>query len=565
MIVNNKKKSISIGISDFKKLIETGAYFTDKSLLIKELLDSKADVTLIPRPRRFGKTLNLSMLRYFFEKVTIKEDSNRHIFSNLAIEKHSDCMLHHGKYPVIWLTFKDIKAGSWELFYRSVQEIVIAEFSRHEYLLTSNTLTLAQKNNFAAILDKSADETLYRRALLNLSEHLTKHHQIRTIILIDEYDSPIHAAFLHNYYDRAIEFFRNFLGSGLKDNASLEFSVITGILRVAKESIFSGLNNLEVRTLIHEGYSDKFGFLEAEVIAMINYFDLKNDIDEVRKWFDGYQSWQYKVYNPWSIINLIKNKGLLQAYWVNTSDNLLIRNMARNNAERIEEELKTLINGGTITRQIDESIIFQHVNYDMDAFWNFLLFNGYLTFENYRSSEIGNFAELKIPNIEVLSLYRTMVLSWFRAEIIKQDYQKMLMALVEGNTAEFKRTFELFSEEVLSIFDTSEKEPEKFYHILTLGMLAALIGTHEIRSNRESGLGRSDVMIIPKDITKFGIIIEFKKAEDRETLAMAAKKALKQIENKRYEVELRARGFTKIIKLGISFKQKESFVLVDDN
>jgi len=569
-------KSISIGISDFKKLIESNFYFADKSLLIRELLDAKAAVTLIPRPRRFGKTLNLSMLRYFFEKdpslrqaqgergpsQSNRGPSNRHLFNGLAIEQHSNCMAHQGKYPVIWLTFKDIKTSSWELCYRGVQEVVTSEFSRHRYLLTSDALDPLQKRNFAAILDNNADEMLYRRALLNLSEYLAQHHQKHALILLDEYDTPIHAAFIHNYYDRAIEFFRDFLGAGLKDNSNLEFSVVTGILRVAKESIFSGINNLRVCSLTDERYADKFGFLEHEVITMLDYFWLKNSINDVRKWFDGYQSGLHKVYNPWSIINLVDQNGKMQPYWVNTSDNLLIHNLARDNAERIEDELKILMDGGVITKQIDEGIIYQNVSYDMDAFWNFLLFNGYLTFENYRTGEMGSFAELKIPNVEVASLYRTMVLGWFRAKKIKQDYQKMLASLADGNTAKFKRVFELFTGEVLSVFDTSEKEPEKFYHILTLGMFSALMETHEVRSNRESGIGRYDVMILPKDHSRFGIIIEFKNATGRETLLTAAKKALEQIADKKYETELRNRGLTKIIKLGISFKGKESFVLV---
>ncbi len=556
------KKNISVGISDFKKLIENNFYFADKSLFIKEVIDAKADVTLIPRPRRFGKTLNISMLRYFFEKNLAAASSNRYLFTDLAIEQQPACMAHQGQYPVIWLTFKDMKTSTWELCYRGVQEIVASEFSRHRYLLTSDALDPVQKRNFAAILDNRADEMLYRRALLNLSDYLAKHHQKRAIILIDEYDTPIHAAFVHDYYNRAIEFFRDFLGGGLKDNSHLEFSVVTGILRVAKESIFSGLNNLEVRTFLQDDYSDKFGFVEHEVAAILNYFGLSNSIDDVRRWYDGYQSGPHKVYNPWSIINLIKNKGLMQPYWVNTSDNLLVHNLARGNAERIESDLNILLGGGVVTKQINEGIIFQHVSYDMDAFWNFLLFNGYLTFENYRTDEMGSFAELKIPNVEVASLYRSMVLGWFRAQAIKQDYQKMLDALAEGNVAEFKRVFELFSCEALSVFDISKKEPEKFYHILTLGMFAALIKTHEVRSNRESGIGRYDVMIIPKDHSRFGIIIEFKRVEGKETLLTAAKKALKQIEDKKYEVELRGRGLTKIIKLGIAFKRKESFVLV---
>lgn len=560
-----KKKSIAIGISDFKRLIEEDYYFIDKSLLIKELLDHRAAVTLVPRPRRFGKTLNLSLLRYFFEKVA---DSNRHLFKGLAIENYAECMVYQGEYPVIWITFKDIKTSSWDLCYRGIQEVLASEFSRHQYLLTSDALSDQQKRNFTAILNTTADEMVYRRALLNLSEYLAAHYQKRAIILIDEYDTPIHAAFLMGHYDRAIEFFRDFLGAGLKDNVSLEFCFITGILRVAKESIFSGLNNLEVHTFTQAGYSDKFGFLEEEVVEMMNHLELSSPINEMRKWYDGYQSGSHKVYNPWSIISIVKNQGILQPYWVNTSDNALVKTLLQQSSPVIKEDFELIVQGKAITKVINENVIMPEIYQDDNALWNFLFMSGYLTFENYRADPRleGQFlAELKTPNTEVAFIYTTQIQSWFGGtEDSLRIYQRMLHNLVAGKTDEFCELFELFSSETISSFDVGGKKPERFYHALVLGMLASLRSTHEIRSNRESGWGRYDVMVIPHDKSLPGIIIEFKTVSTakKETLETAAHNALQQIEDRQYEVELRSCGIGSIIKLGIAFEGKRSLVLV---
>jgi len=568
------KKSISVGISDFKMLVREGCYFIDKSLLIKELLGHKTAVTLIPRPRRFGKTLNISMLRYFFEKsgfqdsILKSESSNRHLFKDLAIEKYPECMDHQGQYPVIWVTFKDVKTSTWELCYRGIQEIVASEFSRHRYLLDSEALDLLQKNNFAAILDKRADEILYRRALLNLSEYLAKHYQKRAILLIDEYDTPIHASFVNNYYAKSMEFFRDFFGAGLKDNSNLEFGFLTGILRIAKESIFSGINNLRVCSLTDDRYADKFGFLEQEVKTILDYFGLENSLDDVRRWYDGYQSGMHKVYNPWSIINLVDQKGKLQSYWVNTSDNMLIKTLLQQSGPGVKEDFELIIQGKAITKIINENVVMPEVYLDDNALWNFLFMSGYLTFENYRadSSLEGQFlAELKTPNAEVAFVYNTQIQSWFGgSEDSFRVYQRMLQNLIVGNVDDFRELFEIFSLETISSFDIGGKKPEKFYHGLVLGMLASLRDTHEIKSNRESGWGRYDVSVIPKDKKQPGIIIEFKTVSriKKETLETAAKDALKQIEDRQYEAELRVRGIKKIIKLGIAFEGKESLVLV---
>ncbi len=555
-----EKKYIPVGIDDFKKLIEGNFYFVDKSLFIKDILDSRAEATLIPRPRRFGKTLNLSMLRYFFEKT---EKNNRHLFDGLEIEKYPRCMEHQGKYPVIWLTFKDVKVGSWELCYRGIQEIIINEFARHSYLLNSEILNASQRKNFVAIMDNSADETLYRRALLVLSGCLATHYGKPVMLLIDEYDSPIHEGYIKGYYQDVVDFMRNFLGAGLKGNSALNMGILSGILKISKESIFSGLNNLRVGSIVDEKFPDRFGLLEDEVIAILQYFDLENRIEEVRHLYNGYHSGNSKVYNPWSIINLIDNKGKLAPYWVNTSDNALIKELLRTSSARTKEELEILVLGGKVTKPIQENIIMPDIKSET-TLWNFLLFCGYLTFENQRREGRSNLAELSIPNEEVLESYKTSFEQWFAKTVDTSTYTSMLESLVTGETVAFQAYFTKLALETLGSFDVSEKEPELFYHALVLGMLASLSQTHLVKSNRESGYGRYDVMLIPNYKTKLGIIIEFKKvhADRKETLESEAQKALNQLEERKYETELHVQGIEKILKLGISFAGKKTLILV---
>jgi len=555
-----EKKQISVGVDDFKKLIEENFYFVDKSLFIKNILDSRAVTTLIPRPRRFGKTLNLSMLRYFFEK---SDTSNRHLFNKLEIEKHPRYMEHQGQHPVVWMSFKDVKVGTWDICYRETQEVIVNEFARHNYLLNSPALNIVQKRNFAAIMDKSADQTLFHRALLILSDCLATHHGKPTIILIDEYDSPIHEGYVKGYYQEIISFMRIFLGAGLKGNEALKMGVLTGILRVAKESIFSGLNNLFISSLTDTTFDDKFGLLENEVTEILRYFGLENNIDTVREWYDGYQSGLHKIYNPWSIVSLIKYKGALRPYWVNTSDNALIKELLKKASATTKEELEVLIAGGKLTKAIQENIIMTDIANE-ETLWNFLLFCGYLTFENYEVESQSNLAELSIPNKEVRESYITSFRNWFGTIVDTNVYNSMLKSLITGDIDNFREFFERLVLETLSSFDVGGEEPERFYHALVLGMLSSLFETHLVKSNRESGMGRYDIMLIPKNKTKLGIIIEFKKVRTRlnETLESEAKKALQQIEAKNYEAELRALGIEKILKLGISFLGKNSLILV---
>ena len=553
------KKMLPIGISDFKTLIERNYYYADKSLLIKELLDSGAAATLIPRPRRFGKTLNLSLLQYFFEKT---DESNAHLFKDMAIAKHSKCMEHQGKYPVIFMTFKDVKVSSWSECWDAIKKIISAEFKRHDYLLESNIFKGNEKVSFQEICNETAQLVHYSSSLVDLSAYLIRFYKQKPIILIDEYDAPIHAGYLNNYYDQVVGFIRNFLSGGLKDNSNLQFAVMTGILRIAKESIFSGLNNLKVCSLRDERYSDKFGLTEAEVKKIVETYHPTIALDDVRDWYDGYMSGSIKMYNPWSIINFA-DTGNLDPYWVNTSDNVLIKQIIASSSVTFKKDCELLLAGKAVKQEIRDDVAFPEIKTNAETLWSFLFLCGYVTFDTVIREDVSRFSHFSIPNKEVFYLYRTIIKKWLEEALSLATYQLMLSHLTSGNTVDFKKMFKRFAQESLSSFDVGGKEPEKFYHALVLGMFANLHTTHIIKSNRESGFGRYDVMLIPHDKTKHGIVIEFKKVDidDNETLETAAQNALKQIADKKYVTELETLCIKQIIKLAIVFEGKDVLVL----
>lgn len=563
-------QKLPVGISDFGIIRSGGYYYVDKSLFIKEIFDSGAAATLIPRPRRFGKTTNLSMLKYFFEKPVESStegsaESNRSIFDGLEISKHHEIMVNQGKYPVIFLTFKDVKQENWNDCYDKIKQLIGNEFSRHSYLLNSNILNSIQKTKFQEIIDYVASSASYENSLKDLSEYLSQFHKQNPIILIDEYDTPIQAGFYHKYYDKIISFSRGFLCGGLKDNSNLQFAVITGILRIAKESIFSGLNNLSVCSMLSSFYSDKFGMTEAEVADAMAHYNLLNKIEDVRSWYNGYATGgKINVYNPWSIINLIKNNGEFEPFWVNTSSNDIVKDLIQHGSDELKEDFEALIKRESIRKTIEENIVFADLseNKATNAVWSFLIFSGYLTFKNAAIENGQKYADLLIPNDEVTWFFRSVINSWCKNNIGEKRYNMMLNSLVSGEVEKFKELFTDFVLKSFSMFDVSGQEPEKFYHAFVLGMLVSLTNEYVIRSNRESGLGRYDVMLVPRDRSKLGIIIEFKKRSEyhKETLEQAVAAALKQIEDKKYEQELNVHGIDKILKLGIAFDGKNVLI-----
>ncbi|MBX9831286.1 ATP-binding protein [Candidatus Babeliales bacterium] len=550
-------KKLPIGLSDFKELIQENYYFVDKSLLIRDLLEEGAKALLIPRPRRFGKTLNMSMLHYFFEKMP---ESNCDLFNHLKISQYPESMVHQGQYPVIFLTFKDAKKLTWDGCLEKIKNVLSSEFRRHKYLLESSELDLQQKNSFQAIIDGSASQGVVENSLKDLTSYLCVYHGKRPIILIDEYDAPIQAGFMNGYYKEIINFMREMLSEGLKDNQSLHFAVMTGILRVAKESIFSGLNNLKICSLMNNAYSDKFGLLEDEVRDLMDHVGLVDNLDDIKTWYNGYASGDdHTVYNPWSVLNYADNDGKFAPYWINTSENAIIKELIEKGSTDLKLDIEQLLAGNAIEKYVNDNIVFQSVFSQADAVWSFLLFSGYLSFDKIYLKEELLYAELRIPNLEVKSFYKIVILEWLKNNMSMKNYLDMLNSLVSGDIQEFKNIFYDFVIKSMSAFDTGGNEPEKFYHAFVLGMLVSLSENYEVKSNKESGYGRYDVMIIPKNPSMYGVIMEFKKAgtDHIDSLEKSAEMALNQIEEKQYATELRVRGVKKIIKLGIAFHGKK--------
>lgn len=555
---SHSQKNIQVGTSDFKTLIEGNSYFVDKSLLIKEFIENGAPIILTPRPRRFGKTLNLSMLRYFFD-IRTKEET-KELFKDLKIEAEKEIMKLQGEYPVIFITFKNEKYLSYEDFKDGLMFLMSTLYNEHDYLLESDKLSNIDKQDYLEMMEKKASIAALCNGISSLMRYMNKHYGRKVMLFIDEYDVPIQEGYIRGYYDNMIVLIRNLLTAALKDNPYVEKSLITGILRVAKESIFSGLNNLEVNTILRYNFNDKFGFTENEVMDLVNYYEDRENIESIKKWYNGYVFGGEVVYNPWSVLNYLKNvKEGFMPYWINSSSNDLIKRILIKGDKNIKVELEELIAGNSINKQIDDTIVMAEVEDSNQNIWSFLTMSGYLKPVKTENIEGILHCELKIPNKEVSIFYKKLIEKWFQETITNQKYELMLNMLITGEIEIFAGLFEEFVLNNLSYFDASGKEPEKVYHAFVLGMLVSLSENYEVKSNKESGYGRYDVMIIPKDVAKLGIIIEFKKIDEflKLNIDEGTEAALKQIEEMKYEQELVQRGVKNIIKLAVVFKGKE--------
>lgn len=554
---------LPIGYDDFKKLIINKLDFVDKSLLIKDVLENDTEVILITRPRRFGKTLNLSMLEYFLKLPDSNSDySAGSLFDNLKITEHPECMKHQGKYPVIAISFKDVKFDNFEMAYKKIVEILIEVHSQHPEALVSDKLVDNERLLNEFLLSRQADRVQVEGSLKNLSICLHKHYGIRPFILIDEYDSPIQASFRYGYYDEMIAFMRGLFGTCLKGNNSLQKGILTGIMRVSRESLFSGLNNLEAYSLLRNEYSQYFGFTENEVNALFEKSGLENTMFDVKDWYNGYQVGDRVVYNPWSVINCIKQKGELKPYWVNTSDNALVRDLLIQSSSLFKAQFERLLQGESVEKFIDENMVFGDLKKNESAIWGLLLMTGYLKVISQQETDQGLFCQLAIPNREVRNLYRIIIEQWLSDGYGVEWYNQFLNCLLTGNIEGFVQHLRKIMVQTISVFDMAQ-EPESFYHGFMLGLSASLDRTlYEIKSNRESGHGRYDVVIIPKNQKELGIIFEFKhlaksKSKEEEDikkqLQREAEAALKQIENRGYAAELKQRGLKDILKIGLAF------------
>src|SRR3990167_11343179 len=551
-------KSLPIGISDYKEVVTKDYYFVDKTLLIKELLDIKYKVYLLCRPRRFGKTLNLSMLKYFFEKT---EKSNAHLFTDKKIWQNEKSRSEQGKYPVIFISFKDVKDDDWESAYKNITILISKEFKYHaaEILPTLNKYELA---DYESILNKTADSTLYGESLLFLSELLFAHYGQEVVVLLDEYDSPIHAAYKYKYYDKMVSFIKTLFSKVLKDNIYLKSSVITRILRTAKEGIFSDLNNLYVCTMLGDKFSDKFGFTQEEVEVFMLEQKVPVSIGDIKNWYNGYRVGEETlIYNPWSILNCASKHGKLMTYWANTSGNDLIKDLIARADGNTKTELELLLTDIPITKTIDEAFTFVGINQMGSSLWSLLLFSGYLTFNQRTLTDSGEYScSLILPNHEIKALYKKLINQIFTQTIGNfENITELFNALITRNVYRIQQLLQQFIINHVSTFDLAYSQPEISYHMFVLGLLVTLEGEYQVRSNRESGYGRYDIMLIPIDKSKTGVVIEFKKT-DNETLEQAADAGLLQIQSKKYAQELRAQGIKNIMGYGIAFAGKQLLV-----
>ena len=552
MAVDITKKAIPIGISDFKEFNRRNYYYVDKSILIKDILDNRAYVSLFTRPRRFGKTLNLSMMKYFFEKT---EEDNSYLFENLNIWRAGEqYQAHQGKYPVINLTFKGAKMNTWEETYIELINSISEEYKRHSYLLKQKFFELEEEQNiFLNICEQKAKFSDYISSIKNLCVYLERYWEQKPIILIDEYDVPIQNSYIQGFYDEAINFIRALFQAALKDNKYLEFAIITGCLRVSKESIFTGLNNLDIYSILDKRYSEHFGFTQEEIDNILRYYKLEDKRSEIKNWYDGYKFGVSDIYNPWSILKytsqLQDNKDKLpEAYWVNTSGNDIVKKLILNANESTKNEIEILINGGTIEKSLNANITYNELDENIDNILSMLFFTGYLTYTKEKREGRVSLYELKIPNEELLYVYETIIRYWFEEKVKQKDFSELYSALLDGDEETLSDEISEFLLENISYYDSGES----FYHGILTGILSR-IGRYRIYSNIESGLGRSDIILAPYSFRKPSVLIELKIAKSEDELETRCQEALEQIETKKYDMYLRKENFKNIIKYGVAF------------
>ncbi len=554
------RKKLPIGISDYKKLIEEDYYYVDKTDFIRQIIEEGSLITLLPRPRRFGKTLNLSTLRYFFERT--EGNIYRPLFNGKNIEQWKDFDRYQGKYPVILVTLKDCKGDTFEATLSQIKIQMQQEFARHRYLL-NDELSELDRLWFNQVLMLQADEVMIQNSLLFLSGLLATHWGTPPLVLLDEYDTPIHVAFDKGYYDRMIGFMRNFMSLVFKDNTDIFRGVITGILRVSKESIFSGLNNIDVDTILELPMCTSFGFTQEETDQMLTDYLLDAQKDEVKNWYNGYLFGDQTVYNPWSVLSFINKGGVLAPYWVNTGSDVLLRHLLADGPSQIRMGVESLIQGEPIRSVINDKLAFPDLLSEASNIWSFMLFSGYLkaTDPVKNNDDLMEYT-LQVPNREVRTVFFTIIRSWINNGPVKNDrLELMLQALKEKNMPIFQRILNDFVVNTLSYYDTSGREPEKVYQAFLLGMLVSS-GAYEVSSNRESGLGRYDILLRPRDLSLQGVIMELKLYDPvyDESVESVLDSALQQIEDKQYAATLRAAGVADILKMAITFDGKRVWV-----
>ena len=564
MLLTNGKKRIPIGYEDFKQLIDSGFYYVDKSMLIYELLHSGGQNNLITRPRRFGKTLNFSMLKYFFD---INEKDNAYLFDGLKISEHyEELAMYRNTHPVITLSLKCAKQGNYREALRGLKYEIQRQFINNKFILDSDKLADEYKDEYKKILSMDED-AVWSNSIQLLSICLKQYYGTKTIILIDEYDVPLEDAYFSGYYDEMVRFIRSLFESALKTNSALEFSVITGCLRISKESIFTGLNNLAVNSILSNKYSESFGFVQSEVDELMRYYNIEEKSQLMKKWYDGYLFGKSEVYNPWSVLNQVKewseDKDISAIpWWTNTSSNNIIRTLVSQADNETKDIIENLIHGGSVETVLKETVTYGDLTENNENIWSFLFFTGYLKIkEIVKTGEVigePTIYSLVIPNLEIKSCYTDIIIQYF--EIYKKAINKdnLYKALLGRNAQDFAEQITDLLRKTISYYDSTES----FYHGLISGLLSGNV-YYKVESNRETGDGRSDLVLYQQDVAQNAVILEFKVCGKNETADEAAKRALKQINDRDYALKAREDGYKNIIKYGVAFKGKMCYAIVE--
>ena len=549
-----KHKPLPIGVEDFKRLVDNEYYFVDKTLMIKELLENKETVNLFTRPRRFGKTLNMSMLQRFFEAT---EKSNAYLFDGLKIAAYPKYMAYQGRYPVISVSLKSMKQKNFTLAFETYKYLIKSEYSRHkDFIFSKNVLDEEEKARYLSFIQVDATETMYNQAIGFLSNCLKKAYQQNVIILIDEYDVPLENAYHEGFYDDMTNLIRSCFESALKTNPSLEFAVLTGCLRVSRESIFTGLNNLKTYSITKNKFSQYFGFTQEEMKEILQAFSLEQYAGTIAKWYDGYRFGLTEIYNPWSVLNCIdsylqNDMVACEPYWSNTSSNRIVKRLIEESNERTKSMVEELINGTPIHTQIFEDVTYGTIDVNQDYIWSFLLFTGYLKIISCETIGDETYYDMVIPNVEIKSIYKNTIRSWFIDHINRDSRTEILESVIHADAEKLEDLLCTWLTNTISCFD----EQENYYHGFVTGLVSGFSG-YMVVSNRESGNGRFDLVVKQRSRWHHAAILEFKVVEKYNQMTKACEDALRQIEEKDYEASLRDEQYENIAKLGICFCQK---------
>ena len=551
------KKYTPIGYSDFKKIREENRYYVDKTAMVRPVVTG-AEILLLCRPRRFGKTLNLSMLRYFFDRT----GDYAHLFEGMAVQQDAEMMQHFGQYPVVTLSFKDARGGSYADAFTDLCRLLYHEWQRHDYLADNPEYGKDLALMEASLSAGTPRPDVFVQAIRRLCDLLSARWTAPVVVLIDEYDTPVQNAWLQDYYEEMVGFLRKLLGLALKDNPNLKKGVLTGILRVSRDSMFSDLNNFKASSgVIADPFADKFGFTEAEVVTMLRHYDLNGrEMDDIRSWYDGYRFGGVPIYNPWSIINYVDSEDrVMRPYWVNTSGNELLKRLFFNTKTDLRPHMEALIRGEAVTVRLSEHLVFADLDRDETAVLNLLYFAGYLRAGVPRQEGRVFTYDLSIPNYEIAEAYLDTVSSWLRNDLQGDLREPLLGALLEGDVLTFEEQLSDFALRVFSFYDADRTRSEHFYHAFLLGLLVRLDTRYVIRSNMESGHGRYDICLIPRDPSRKGVVIEIKSPNLRrgETLEQALTAAVAQMAQQKYDTELSAHGVRDVLRLAVAVSGKD--------